>query len=562
MVTGNLLTMLDHIHVVKLEIYRLLFKSVADEMGSVLKRTSYSANIKERRDYSCAVFDAQGEVLAMGDHMPVHLGSMSFSVETALKELDLEAGDIAILNDPFGGGTHLPDITMIMPVYGKDLTQAPVFYLASRAHHSDVGGMSPGSMPISSDVFQEGIRIPILKLYRRGKLNSDIFKLLLANVRTPAEREGDLAAQVASLQVGNKQLCELLKKNGRNEIELYCQGLHDYAEGLIRKVIEEIPDGSYRAEDFLDDDGQERYRSRTGIKIRVTVDVSGDSIRIDFEGTDAQVGGCVNAVQAVTNSAICYVVRCLAPVDIPSSSGIMRPIKIKAPAATIVNASYPAATVGGNVETSQRIVDVLLKALSIALPKRIPAASSGTMNNITLGTIHPVSQKPITYYETIGGGMGGGPEGPGDHGIHTHMTNSLNTPIEALERTFPVRVREYRLRHGSGGAGQHLGGDGIVRSFEVLTECQASILSDRRRYAPYGLKGGRAGKKGANHIIVKGRRKRIPSKSSVWLKPGDRLVVESPGGGGWGGAAVRRRSRSRVISKAKTDMSRRRQPKR
>ena len=533
--------MLEQVHAVKLEIYRLLFTSVADEMGSVLKRASYSPNIKERRDYSCAVFDARGEVLAMGDHMPVHLGSMPLSVQTVLKEFDLESGDIAMLNDPFGGGTHLPDITMITPVFGEEVTEPPVFYVASRAHHSDVGGMSPGSMPISSDVFQEGIRLPALKLYRRGQLNSDILKLFLSNVRTPAEREGDLAAQVAAMQSGNKRLFELVKKNGRSEIEVYSQGLQDYAERLIRQVIEKIPDGVYRAEDLLDDDGQERIKARTGIKIRVTIEVSGDAMRVDFEGTDSQVGGCINAVEAVTLSAVCYVIRCLAPREIPSSAGLMRPVEVRAPQGTVVNATYPAATVGGNVETSQRIVDVLLKALANALPDLIPAASSGTMNNVTLGTIHPVSNHPITYYETIGGGMGGGPEGPGDHGIHTHMTNSLNTPIEALERAFPVRVLEYRLRDGSGGTGRNSGGDGIVRSFEMLTECQVTVLSDRRRYAPYGLKGGRAGKKGANHVIVKGRRKRIPSKTSAWLEPGDCLVIETPGGGGWGGAQPRRR---------------------
>ena len=526
-------------HAVKLEIYRLLFTSVADEMGSVLKRTAYSPNIKERRDYSCAVFDTRGEVLAMGDHMPVHLGSMPLSVQTVLKEFDLESGDIAILNDPFGGGTHLPDITMITPVYGEEVSQPPVFYVASRAHHSDVGGMSPGSMPISSDVFQEGIRLPALKLYRRGQLNSDLLKLLLANVRTPAEREGDLAAQVAAVQSGKDRLFELVKKNGRSEIENYSQGLQDYAERLIRQVITEIPDGVYRGEDLLDDDGQERFKAKTGIKIRATIKVSGDAMLVDFEGTDPQVGGCINAVEAVTLSAVCYVIRCLAPRDIPSSAGLMRPVEVRAPEGTVVNANFPAATVGGNVETSQRIVDVLLRALADALPDRIPAASSGTMNNITLGTIHPVTNHPITYYETIGGGMGGGPQGPGDHGIHTHMTNSLNTPIEALERVFPVRVREYRLRDGSGGRGRNPGGDGIVRSFEMLTECHATVLSDRRRYAPYGLRSGRAGKKGANHLIVKGRRKRIPSKTSAWLEPGDCLVIETPGGGGWGGQPAR-----------------------
>ena len=526
---------------ITLEIYRLLFASVAEEMGTVLRKASYSPNIKERCDYSCAVFDQEGEVLAMGDHMPVHLGSMPKSVRTVLDEFSLRPGDIAILNDPFGGGTHLPDITMILPVYGEDDKDTkPIFYVASRAHHADVGGMSPGSMPISSDVFQEGIRIPALLLYRNGELNNDLLHLLLHNVRTPVEREGDLAAQVASLRAGEKRLKELIQKHGIEELVHHSRGLQDYAEKLMRGVISEIPDGIYTADDLLDDDGTpEKGRKAKGIKITVTIEVAGDSLKVDFDGTDSQVKGCVNAVEAVTYSAICYVMKCLAPLDTPSSAGLMRPIEVLIPARSVLNAEHPAATVGGNVETSQRVVDVILKAFFAALPEAVPAASSGTMNNLSLGAIHPVSKQPLTYYETIGGGMGGGPAGPGDSGIQTHMTNSLNTPIEALERAFPVRVREYRLRSGSGGKGKHPGGDGVVRSMEALTDCQVTILSERRRYAPYGLNGGRAGKKGANSIIVRGRTRRLPSKASVPLSPGDCVVVESPGGGGWGSASTR-----------------------
>jgi N-methylhydantoinase B len=533
---------------ITLEIYRLLFASVAEEMGTVLKKASYSPNIKERCDYSCAVFDKEGEVLAMGDHMPVHLGSMPKSVRTVLDEFPLRPGDIAILNDPFGGGTHLPDITMVLPVYGGDAKNPdPIFYVASRAHHADVGGMSPGSMPISSDVYQEGIRIPALLLYRNGELNNDLLRLLLHNVRTPVEREGDLAAQVASLMAGEKRLKELIQKNGVEELDYYSVGLQDYAERLMRGVISEIPDGIYTADDVLDDDGTpEKGKRARGIQISATIEVTGDSLRVDFDGTDSQVKGCVNAVGAVTYSASCYVMRCLAPPDTPSSAGLMRPVEVLIPERSVLNAEHPAATVGGNVETSQRVVDVLLKAFSAALPEAIPAASSGTMNNLSLGTIHPVSKQPLTYYETIGGGMGGGPAGPGDSGIQTHMTNSLNTPIEALEREFPIRVREYRLRSSSGGKGKHPGGDGVVRSIEALTECQVTILSERRRYAPYGLNGGRVGKKGSNYVIVRGRTRRLPSKTSVLVSPGDCVVIESPGGGGWGSASTRsKRPRSR-----------------
>jgi N-methylhydantoinase B len=523
---------MPRIHPIQLEIYRNLFSSVAEEMGTVLKRTAYSANIKERRDYSCAIFDGEGQVIAMGDHMPVHLGSMPLSVQMAKASFHARPGDIIILNDPFGGGTHLPDITLIAPVFVS--SDRPLFFVASRAHHADVGGMAPGSMPLSQDIFQEGVRIPPLKLYDEGKLNREMLRLFLFNVRTPLEREGDLAAQVGCLKIGEKRLFDMVEKNGAEEVALYVEGLHQYAEKTMRKVVGEIPDGRYPAEDFLDDDGVATSQRSQSVKIAATVEISGDKMTIDFAGTAPQVAGCLNAVYAITVSAVHYVLRCLAPENVPLSAGLMKVVNVSAPSGTVVNASFPAATAGGNVETSQRIVDVLLRALAEALPEVIPAASSGTMNNVSIGGIHPSTQQPFTYYETIGGGMGGGPNGPGDSGIHTHMTNSLNTPIEALERYYPVRVREYRIRKGSGGRGVSRGGEGIVRSLEMLTNCHFTILSERRKHSPYGLRGGTAGKKGMNFLHPKeGRSRRLRGKISTPLERGDIVTVETPGGGGW-----------------------------
>jgi N-methylhydantoinase B len=527
---------MSDIHPVQLEIYRNLFASIAEEMGTVLKRTAYSPNIKERRDYSCAVFDGAGAVIAMGDHMPVHLGSMPLSVKAAMDAFEAQPGDVVILNDPFSGGTHLPDITLVAPVFapGRD-SKKPMFYVASRAHHSDVGGMSPGSMPMSQEIFQEGIRIPPLKLYAGGRLNRSLLKLLLYNVRTPTEREGDLAAQVGALRVGEKRLAEMVERNGTREVLSYVDGLHRYAERTMRLLIEQIPDGSYEGEDFLDDGGLIDQKKEKPVAIRVSIRVDREKMMIDFSRSDRQVKGCLNAVYAITLSAVYYVLRCLAPKEIPLSAGLIRAIDVKATEGTVVNARFPAGTAGGNVETSQRLVDVLLKALSVAIPDRIPAASSGTMNNLSIGGVHPVTGLPFSYYETIGGGMGAGPEKPGDSGIHTHMTNSLNTPIEALERYFPIRVREYRIRRGSGGSGKYRGGDGIVRCLELLSECQMTILSERRKIAPYGLNGGRSGKSGVNTLIPpRGRKRRIGGKARMSLDRGDMVMVETPGGGGWG----------------------------
>lgn len=517
---------------VKLEIYRNLFTSVPEEMGTVLRRTAYSPNIKERRDYSCALFDGRGQVVAMGDHMPVHLGSMPLSVQAALEAFPLRPGDVAILNDPFCGGTHLPDITLIASVYERsDGSARPLCYLACRAHHSDVGGMTPGSMPLSTDIFQEGFRIPPMKLYGQGKLNRTLLRLLLCNVRTPLEREGDLAAQVGGLKVGERRILALAQKYGREELEAAAAALQDYAERVMTQVISQIPEGHYSAEDCLDDDGVQPGRPVT---VRVGIQVSGGKIKIDFTGSDPAVQGSLNAVPAIIHSAVYYVLRCLAPPDVPSSAGLMRPLEVNIPRGCVLNADFPAATAGGNVETSQRVVDVLLAALAEALPERIPAASSGTMNNLSLGGREPRTGLVFSYYETVAGGMGASPSSDGDSGVHTHMTNSLNTPIEALERELPVRVREYRLRPASGGRGRFRGGDGIIRSLEALEDLQVTLLSDRRVHRPFGLQGGEPGRSGRNSVLTGGKTEPLPGKVNLRLKKGETLCIETPGGGGWG----------------------------
>jgi N-methylhydantoinase B len=514
---------------VRLEIMKNLFHSVAEEMGAALRRSAFSANIKERRDYSCAVFDARGEALAMGDHMPVHLGSMPMSVAAALRAFALGPGDIAVLNDPYAGGTHLPDITMVMPVHVRG-SRAPSFYVASRAHHADVGGAQAGSMALTREIYAEGVRIPPVKLCRAGKIERDILALLLANVRTPAEREGDLTAQIASCRTGARRLEEIVARYGLREVAAYARHLLDYSARMMAATLRRIPAGVYRAEDFLDDDGL----TPGPVRIAVTLELGAGRARVDFTGSAPQCEGSVNAVEAITVSAVFYVFRCLLDEQVPATAGLMRPIRVVAPEGTVVNARPPAAVAAGNVETSQRIVDVLLRALARALPHRVPAASQGTMNNLSFGGTDPRSGAAFAYYETIAGGMGARPGSDGISGIHTHMTNSLNTPVEVLEHACPVRVRRYSLRPGSGGSGRWRGGDGVIREIEFLADVDASILSDRRRIPPYGLAGGAPGSPGRNMLLRNGRGEQLPSKVSVRLRAGDLLRIESPGGGGWG----------------------------
>ena len=523
----------------RLEIFKNLFHSVAEEMGAALRRAAFSPNIKERRDYSCAVFDAAGEVLAMGDHMPVHLGSMPMSVAAAIAALPLAPGDVALLNDPYAGGTHLPDLTMVMPVYlGR--ARAPMFYIANRAHHADVGGAQAGSMGLAQEVFQEGLRIPPVKILERGRVARDVLALILGNVRTAREREGDLTAQIAACRIGERRLGEIVAKYGRREVLAYGRHLLDYSAAMMRAALRRIPDGTYRAKDYLDDDGI----APEPLRIVATIRVRGERAEVDFSGSAPQCAGSVNAVAAIAYSAVFYVFRCLLDEQVPATSGLMRPIGVVAPEGTIVNARPPAAVAGGNVETSQRIVDTLLRALSRAIPKRIPAASQGTMNNLTLGGADPrLGHAPFAYYETIAGGMGARPGADGLSGIHTHMTNSLNTPVEVLEHAYPLRVRRYALRRGSGGNGAYRGGDGIVREIELLTRTQVGLLCDRRRFAPYGLAGGKPGAKGSNELLINGRARRLPSKCSFYAPAGAVVRVETPGGGGWGKIKGKREKR-------------------
>ncbi|MEO8051869.1 MAG: hydantoinase B/oxoprolinase family protein [Acidobacteriota bacterium] len=513
---------------IELELFRHLLTAIAEEMGIVLRKTSYSANIKERRDYSCAVYDARGETVAMGDHMPVHLGAMPLSVRAVRDAFELGPGDVALVNDPFRGGTHLPDITAVAPVFTRG--KKPSFYLANRAHHADVGGMSPGSMPLAREIYQEGLRIPPVLIQRRGKIDRDLLGLVLANVRTPVEREGDLMAQLMSIKRGEARLRELVAKYGQAAVERNMHGLQDYSERMMRATLRGLPKGTYRFEDVF-----EGERAGEFYPVRVAVTLAGDRAVVDFTGSAAQVDGPVNANLAVTTAATMYVFRCLVREEIPFTSGIARPIRIVAPEGSIVNARPPAAMAAGNVETSQRITDVILGALAQAAPDRIPAASSGTMNNLSFGG--GGAGKPFAYYETIAGGMGASAKGDGYSATHTHMTNSWNTPVEAFEHQYPLRIESYRVRKTSGGRGAHRGGDGIVREFRFLAPAEVTILSDRRVRGPYGLAGGEAGKPGRNTLLRAGRKpEALAAKTRFEIAADDVLRIETPGGGGWGKA--------------------------
>jgi N-methylhydantoinase B/oxoprolinase/acetone carboxylase alpha subunit len=500
-------------------------------MGVTLCRTGFSPNIKERLDYSCAVYDSLGETIAQGDHMPVHLGAMPLSVRAAIDAFrgDLEPGDVVMLNDPFHGGTHLPDITLVSPVFLRR-DRVPTFFVANRAHHSDVGGMSPGSMPVAREIYQEGLILPPVRLVRRGKMARDVLAIVLANVRTPDEREGDLTAQLAANRVAASRLAATVTRYGRRQTLGYAAALQDYTERVVRAAIREIPDGRYAFEDALDDDGF----SDTPVRIQAAVTIAGDHATIDFTGSAPQVGGSVNANYAMTLSACLYAFRCLVGDDVLYNAGVSRPLTVVAPEGSVVNARRPAAVAGGNVETSQRITDVVLGALGRAWPDRLPAASQGTMNNITLGGVNPETRRPFAYYETIGGGMGARRGLAGLSGVHTHMSNTRNTPIEAIEHYLPVRIRRYGLRTDSGGSGAFQGGEGIVREYEMLTDTSVTMLSERRRGEPYGAQGGKPGGRGRNTLIRDGKEKALPGKVEIQLRRGDRLRIETPGGGGYG----------------------------
>lgn len=528
-------TLTDRIDPVRLEIFRHLFTALTEEMGAALRRAAHSPNITERRDYSCALFDAAGRPVAQGDHMPVHLGAMPMSVAAALEQCaPLSPGDVVVLNDPFAGGTHLPDITLVTCLHHGGV---PIAYLAARAHHADVGGMAAGSMPLAREIYQEGLRIPPVRLLRSGERVEDIWRLLLANVRTPQERAGDLAAQLGALHTGALRLQEIVERHGEDEVRSAMAALLEYAERLVRAGIALIPDGEYRAEDALEDDGF----GHGPLPIRVRVSVAGEAMRVDFAGCAAQTEGGVNAVAAITVAATRYVVRCIVEAllgqPLPAGGGEMRSVTVDVPAGSIVAAAAPASVAAGNVETSQRITDVLLLAFAQALPDVVPAQSQGTMNNLAIGGVDPRTDAPFAYYETMAGGMGGGPRGAGLSAVHVHMTNSRNTPVEALEHAYPVRVLRYGIRRGTGGAGSRPGGDGVQRDIELLCDADVSLLTERRSTAPRGAHGGCDGATGENvRIAADGTVGQLPAKCTIRGRAGDVFSIRSPGGGGWGTA--------------------------
>ena len=498
---------------------------IAEEMGAVLRRAAFSPNIKERADCSAALFTPAGEMLVQAEHIPVHLGSMPASVRAAIDAFGdrLRPGDQVVLNDPFAGGTHLNDVTLVAPCFdGARL----VGWAANRAHHADVGGSAPGSIPAdATDIHQEGLRIPPM-LYDDG-----VRRLLLANSRTPAERVGDLDAQVGANVVGAERLGAMAAEP--------LAAVVDYGERRMRAALAGLADGTWHAADVVDSTGAAPDQQHPA-RIAVVVTLAGDEVTVDFTGTDPQARGNVNAVEAVTVSAVAYALRAAVDPTIPANGGALRPVRVVAPPGTIVAARPPAAVGAGNVEVSQRVADVCLRALAEPCPTRVPAAGQGTMNNVLVGGDGWV------YYETVAGGQGGRPDAPGMSGVHTGMTNTRNTPIEALERTFPLRVLRYRLRRGSGGGGRYPGGEGIERDLQVLEDCTVSLITERRVSRPPGLWGGEPGASGENWLLAQGdesQAERLTDKCTIRLRAGDVLRMLTPGGGGWGSATERRTAR-------------------
>jgi N-methylhydantoinase B len=502
---------------ISLSVLSAVLAGIAEEMGALLIRAAYSSNIKERRDCSTALFDAEGRMVAQAEHIPVHLGAMPEAV-AAVIDLDPSPGDVFALNDPYSGGTHLPDITLIAPIVPD---QETIGFSVSRAHHSDIGGMRPGSMPAdSTEIYQEGLILPPVRLMAGGREVEDVLTLILANSRTPALRRADLRAQIASNQLAQNRVGELIDRRGRDIVLAAFTDVVSYTERRVRAAIAELDDGVYRAATEMEGDGV----TDDDIPIKVAVEISGEEMTIDFTGTSPAVAGNVNCPLSVTRAACHFALRVLLPDDIPANSGAHRPVEIRAPEGSLVNARPPSAVVAGNVETSQRIADAVLSALAHVAD--VPAEGQGTMNNVVIGGAG------WTYYETIGGGQGGSSRSDGSSGVHVGMTNTLNTPIEALELEFPLQVERYELRRDSGGNGVHRGGDGIVRAIKTLEPAELSLLSDRRRHGPSGRSGGAQGQPGRN--TVNGAE--VGAKTSLALEPGDVVAIETPGGGGFGTA--------------------------
>ena len=529
---------------VELSLFAHRLNAFCEEMGAVLKRSALSPNIKDREDYSCALFDATGELVAQAAHIPVHLGSMAYAMRDVVAHIDWQPGDVVAFNDPFLGGTHLPDMTVVAPVF---IQAERIGFSATRAHHADVGGVSPGSMGIHTTLADEGVVVHPGHWFRADREQITFIRSFLEQARNPFERMGDLAAQRAACNTGVSRLSAL---SSEMPVTAGLAQLLTASESYGRNTIADIPDGCYLFEDTLEDDGLHHGP----FTIRAKITISDKRVTVDFTGTAPQCSGPVNCPVSVTAAAVFYAFRCLMPEGTPQTSAIFRSIRITAPEGCLLNARPGAAVAAGNVETSQRIVDVVLGALAQACPERIPAAAQGTMNNVLFGghekgeatlfknTGHTSQIKPErvaspcswVYYETLAGGMGAHANGSGLSAVQCHMTNTRNTSIEVLEMHYPLRIREYAIRRGSGGAGAFRGGDGVIREWETLAACDMSLLTDRRETRPWGLHGGKAGQAGRNMLYTDGRWEVLPAKCMRTLKPGDRLRIETPGGGGYG----------------------------
>lgn len=508
-------------NVIALSVFSSRIEAICDEMGAVLQRVAFSPNIKDRLDYSCAVFDTQGELCAQAAHIPVHLGSMAYAARDIVANIDWAEGDMVVLNDPYLGGTHLPDITLIAPVFVAGKLQG---FVANRAHHADIGASSPGSMPISSDLSEEGLVIAPLHLLKKDSEQTEVMAQLLSVLQNPQQSHGDFSAQISANRRGLLRLQELIEAHGIDEYSQALTALNDYAACIARDATKEIKPGVYAFSDVMDDDGQ----GNTDIKIQASISVSETAIHVDFEGTDKQVKGNINCPLSVAAAAVYYVFRCLMPDNTPACAGSFRHITLSAPLGCLLNAQRPAAVAAGNVETSTRIVDVIIGALAKAIPEKLPAASHGSMNNLAMGAAAGDGNRAWDYYETIAGGMGANKLFNGLSGVQTHMTNTLNTPIEVLEMNYPLRINEYALRKNSAGQGEKMGGEGLVRSFTFLQDTHVTLLTERRRHAPWSVNG-EAAKRGEN--LING--KLCPPKFSKIVKAGDCLTIKTPGGGGY-----------------------------
>ncbi len=544
-------------NLVDLSVFSSRIVAICDEMGATLCSSAFSPNIKDRLDYSCAIFDHHGELCAQAAHIPVHLGSMAYAMSNIVANLVWASGDTVIMNDPYLGGTHLPDVTLISAVH---INQQLIGFVANRAHHADIGSDSPGSMPLSSSLEEEGIIIAPDYLFKKGELNVTLFDSIISQTANPDGSRGDFSAQISANRVGVKRLTTLIKEQGvvksdeshlnqqsaifieqteQESIQHYSQcivhyqnklqALDQYAQRLALSSLKQLPEGIYEYTDFMDNDGL----GQQDIKIQVCLKISDKQIDVDFKGTAKQVRGNINCPLSVTAAAVYYVFRCLMPSQTPASAGSFRHINISAPNACLLNACRPAAVAAGNVETSTRIVDVLLGALAQAIPQKIPAASHGSMNNLAMGEHYKENDNTHSswsYYETMGGGMGAGVSGGGLSAVQTHMTNTLNTPVEVLESEYPLRVKRYQLRQGSGGEGKNRGGNGIIREFEFLAAASFTLLTERRTYQPWGLAGGAPGQCGVNYL----NGIEIVAKVSGTVKSGDCLTIKTAGGGGYG----------------------------